>query len=72
MDRQQQAARPAKIRVTISVDKDTADRLKTIAMLEHTNVSQWITDMAWRYRMPEMDDYTSDGDYTSQAECIII
>lgn len=71
MGRQQQAARPAKIRVTISVDKDTANRLKAIAMLEHTNVSQWITDIAWRYPMPEEDDYTSDGDYTSPAGYIL-
>lgn len=49
-----QATRPTKIKVTISVSPDTADRLKTIAMLEHTNVSQWITDRAWRYQMPDV------------------
>ena len=41
----------AKVRVNISVDEDTIERLKQYAYENHTTVSQVITDMAWKLKV---------------------
>lgn len=37
----------AKVRINISLDEDTAERLKQYAFENHKNVSQTITDWVW-------------------------
>lgn len=41
----------AKVRVNISVDEDTIERLKQYAYENHSTVSQVITDMAWKLKV---------------------
>lgn len=36
-----------KKKVNISLDEDTAEKLKKLAEASHKNVSQWITDKVW-------------------------
>lgn len=36
-----------KVRVNISLDKDTIEALKLLSQLEHTSVSQLITNLTW-------------------------
>lgn len=36
-----------KRKVNISLDEDTAEKLKKLAETSHKNVSQWITDKVW-------------------------
>lgn len=36
-----------KKRVNISLDEETAERIKKLARDSHKNVSQWITDVVW-------------------------
>ncbi len=40
-----------KIRVNISLDKDTAERLKQYAFEQHKTVSQVITDWTWNAKV---------------------
>ena len=37
----------AKIRINISVDEDTAERLRQYAWEQHSSVSKAITDLIW-------------------------
>jgi hypothetical protein len=37
----------AKIKVNISLDMETADKMKELAKISHTTVSQWITNKVW-------------------------
>lgn len=41
----------SKVRVNISVDESTLERLKQYAYEQHTNVSQAITDWIWRQKV---------------------
>ena len=41
----------AKLRVNISIDEDTIERLKQYAYENHSTVSQVITDMAWKLKV---------------------
>ncbi len=34
-------------RTTITLDEETAEKLKEITEKKHTNVSQWVTDRVW-------------------------
>ena len=36
-----------KIKVNLSLDEDTAKKLKELAAQSHRNVSQWVTDRVW-------------------------
>ncbi len=36
-----------KTRVNISVDVETAEKMKELAEKAHKNVSQWVTDKVW-------------------------
>ena len=36
-----------KKKVNVSLDEDTAEKLKELAEASHKNVSQWITDKVW-------------------------
>ena len=38
-----------KVRINISVDKETEAKLKEIAKNAHCSVSQWVTDRVWAY-----------------------
>lgn len=40
-----------KIKVTISIEQNTADRLKQIAYENHMNVSQYITQHVWKTKV---------------------
>ena len=40
-----------KVRVNISIDEDTIERLKQYAYENHSTVSQVITDMAWKLKV---------------------
>lgn len=41
----------AKVRVNISLDESTLERLKQYAFENHTNVSQAITDLIWKQKV---------------------
>ncbi len=36
-----------KVRINISIDEETNEKLRELAEKKHTNVSQWITDRVW-------------------------
>lgn len=42
-----------KKRVNISLDEETAERIKELAKESHRNVSQWITDAVWNEKKQE-------------------
>lgn len=42
-----------KVRMNISVDESTAERLKQYAQDHHTTVSQSITDWIWKQKVSE-------------------
>ena len=36
-----------KVRISVSLDEDTNQKLKELAAKNHTNVSQWVTNKVW-------------------------
>jgi len=46
----------AKVRVNISVDQETIERLKQYATEQHSNVSQVITDWIWQQPLKSEKD----------------
>ena len=45
-------SRPKKIKKTISMSEDTAERLSAHAAAQHTTISQLITDWTWQTSIP--------------------
>ena len=51
-----------KLRISISLDEETNQKLKELAMKNHTNVSQWVTDRIW-----EAADVSEEKDYQKKS-----
>ena len=51
-----------KVRISVSVDEETNEKLRELAAKGHTNVSQWISDRVW-----EAADISEEKDYQKKS-----
>jgi len=51
-----------KKRINISLDEETAEKLKELAEESHKNVSQWISDAVWKEENSKKIDNIDDKD----------
>ncbi len=51
-----------KVRINVSIDEETNQRLKELAAKGHTSVSQWVSDRVW-----ETADASEEKDYQKKS-----